>query len=386
MLLFSPLRDRDPASGDISYTENLLASPPPGVSYTTYAAALASGTLVVRGTRRSPGARDRVLLAARGLEVIGRRARLLYREPIWFVSVRPDSFDLIHQHLFAVAQVGSRLPVLSSAGYPLDVRYREHDGWSAPRTALATRLESGMARLAKVHNPWLHHVQPAISSGYTEPFRQSLVRRGAPVAETRVLGTFLATEQLADSVSDGSTLTFLGRDFNRKGGPMALAAFRRMRSRDESLRFCIITTAQHAASLAPEHGVTVYADLPPVDVLQLLRRTDVLLAPTTSDCGAPYGVLEALRAGCNVVLSHSQWLDERLAPPAVSRVQCTVGDVALAASETLQVRRQNRQAAALGARQAWREHFAEDAFHAELMSAYQATLAGSCADDRDLQA
>lgn len=40
VLLLSPVRALDPQNGDVTYPEQLLASPPDGVVYTTYAEAL----------------------------------------------------------------------------------------------------------------------------------------------------------------------------------------------------------------------------------------------------------------------------------------------------------------------------------------------------------
>jgi hypothetical protein len=52
-----------------------------------------------------------------------RRVGVMYREPTWFVTIEPGAFDLVHQHLFSVRQIGDRLPVVSTGGYPLEVLY-----------------------------------------------------------------------------------------------------------------------------------------------------------------------------------------------------------------------------------------------------------------------
>ena len=182
VLLFSPVRGRDPASGDVAYTEALLGEPPPGVRYTTYAQALEDGLLEIRGRRPRPGTRratiDLALFGVRGVELTLRRAGVMYREPTWFVSLRPGAFDLVHQHLFAVRQVGPRLPVVSSAGYPLPELYAARDRWSPARLRLATALEWRFDQLMDVHNPWLRGTAGNVMTAYTERFRQYLVARG----------------------------------------------------------------------------------------------------------------------------------------------------------------------------------------------------------------
>ena len=49
VLLLSPLPGLDPPSGDVVYTQELLAHPPAGVDYETYAQALAAGRLIELG-------------------------------------------------------------------------------------------------------------------------------------------------------------------------------------------------------------------------------------------------------------------------------------------------------------------------------------------------
>jgi glycosyltransferase involved in cell wall biosynthesis len=380
VLLFSPVGGRDPASGDISYTESLLSDPPPGVVYTTYAEALHRGWISVRGRRRAAGSLDRALLMVRILEAALRRLRIMFREPAWFVSIEPGRFELVHQHLFAVRQVGPRLPVFSSAGYPLDVRYIEHDSWPRWRAHIARALERTYSRALRIHNPWAWHVDPAISSGYTEAFRRHLVAQGVPAAASFVLSTYLPDDGIstAPNVSDGRTLVFIGRDFVRKGGPVALAAFERMVADDPSLKLLVITTAGQGEAISGP-GVELLCDVARANVMDLLSAADVMLLPTGSDCGAPYGVLEALRAGCGVVLSQAQWLDPRLEGAAVARVEATPSAVERAARQLLESRRLDHEGGNAAARDLWRTHFSSRPFQSELLRGYDAARRRSAA-------
>lgn len=374
VLLFSPLEGRDPPSGDIAYSENLLAAPPPGVTYTTYAQAIDDGTLLVRGQRGGGSLVDRGLLGLRVLEMLCRRAGLMFREPVWFVTIEPGRYDVLHQHLFSVAQIGPRTPVVSSAGYPLDVRYREHDRWPSWRTRSATALEVLLAHVMRVHVPWLHHVSPAVSTGYTETFRKTFLGKGAPRMETAVLSTFLAALPGDQPTPDRSKqaagrLVFVGRDFVRKGGPVAVAAFQLMRQYDPAVTLDVVTTAQSAQEVTPLDGLRIHRDLPHSEVLELLDKSDVMLAPTFSDCGAPYGVLEALRAGCGVVMPQSPWLDDRLVAPAAARVQALPAETAAGAVRLLELRRQGATHAQ-SCHRCWSDYFSEAAFHPQLKACY----------------
>jgi glycosyltransferase involved in cell wall biosynthesis len=376
VLLLSPLRARDPVSGDTAYTEALLAEPPPGVSYTPYDEAIAAGTLRVRGRkpwRHGSGVTDVWVFGVRAIELPLRRSGLAFGEPTWFVSADTGSFDLIHQHLFATRQIGPRLPVVSSAGYPLTELYSAREAWSAFHLRCALAFESATARALDIHEPWLRPTRDGVMVVYTEHFREWLVNRGVDADQVLVAGTALPDRDVPRRRSDGRTLGVIARDFVRKGGDIALAAFRELRVNDQRWRLIVATTASEASvHVKPEPGVELVVDPSREFVLnELLPRIDILLAPTRSDCGAPYAVLESLRAGTCVVMSDNPWLDPRLRPPAVARVPLAPDAVA---SAVVALVRQDGRARQFAARTLWRSAFVMDQLHQPLLAAYEAAI------------
>ncbi len=375
ILLFSPLAHLDPPSGDISYTEALLAEPPPGVEYVTYADAIDQGLITVRGRRPSNGTfglTDVALLGVRAGERALRRRGMMFREPWWFVSIKPGAFDLVHQHLFAVRQIGTKIPVVSTAGYPLSVRYRDAEHWSQWRVRRAVMLEKTLSRLLRLHNPWLIGRPGNVLSGYSLKFWAFLVGHGAAPASTRVIGTGLQDLHLPPKQTNGTTLAFIGRDFDRKGGTDVLRAFRILKSRHASLRLIVVTTIENvAAHSIVGDGITVLADLPREALLHdYLPHIDVLVSPTSSDCGAPYAILEALQSGACVVLSKNAWLDDRLVEPAVRRAGDGVSELVAELEDLLQ--RRNLERAQAAARPLWHKAFSMTALHGDLLAAYAA--------------
>ncbi len=380
VLLFSPLAGLDPPSGDVSYTEALLEEPPPGIRYTTYRDAIDAGTVRVRGRRPRHGSlrsADVAVLGIRTGEQILRRAGAMFREPTWFVTVDPDAFDLVHQHLFPIRQVGPSLPVVSSAGYPLTVLYGAREQWSSPRLRVALALQSAFDRSFQVHDPWLRPGPHGVMTVYSGHFQDWLLRRGVAAERVLVAGTALPDMAMAPKRSDGRTITFVAGVFARKGGDIALAAFRRLHDSDSSLRLILVTSRQAAESNSVTGpGVELVVDAPRRRVLDdVLPRADVLLLPTRSDCGAPYGVLEALQSGAAVVTSTDPWLDGRLVPPAVVRVAPSTDAVA-AAVQALLVPAALRQAQA-AARQLWASQFSMEPLHRDLLAAYGRARAGA---------
>jgi len=380
VLLFSPLRGRDVAGGDTSYTDALLADPPPGVVYTTYAQALDDGSMVLRGRRpgRGTGYADAGLFAVRSGELALRRAGVMFPEEVWFATVDAGAFDAVHLHLFSLRQVDSRVPVMSSAGYPSSVLYQGSRGWSQRRASVAVALEDRLARATGAHVPWLRPSASDLLTVYTRKFADWLVARGIPERQVRVLGTALGDLEPSDRRSDGRTLAFVAHGFDHKGGAVAVAAFDRMRQTDPGLTLLVATKNPDALrSLTGHPGVELFHDPPRSVVLdEILPRTDVLLAPTQLDCGAPYGMLEALQRGCGIVTSTYPWLDERLIGPAVRRVPVTVDAVCAAATELLGT---DHTELAGDAHELWRSTFSTAAVHGALLEAYRAAITNHAA-------
>ena len=299
----------------------------------------------------------------------------MFREPWWFVSIQPGAFDLIHQHLFPIRQIGLRIPVVSTAGYPLSVRYRDADHWGERRIRLAVALEKVGSRLFGIHNPWLIGRPGNIVSGYSLTFWAFLVGHGATPAATRVIGTGLQDLRLPPKSSDGRTLAFIGRDFDRKGGPDALRAFRILKGRHPALRLIVATTIENVTThnIAGE-GITVLADLGREELLRDYMPTiDVLVSPTLSDCGAPFAFLEALQSGAAVVTSNNTWLDDRLVEPAVRRAEPGVTALVATLEDLLQP--QHLAEAQAAARPLWRQEFSMTSLHVDLLEAYSSALA-----------
>jgi glycosyltransferase involved in cell wall biosynthesis len=375
ILLFSPLARFDPPSGDISYTEALLAEPPPGVEYVTYADAIDQGLITVRGqrpTNGSFGVTDLTLLVLRAGERALRRRGMMFREPWWFVSIKPGVFDLVHQHLFTVRQIGKQIPVVSTAGYPLSMRYRDAEHWSHWRVRRAVVLEKTFSRVLRLHIPWLIGRPGNVLSGYSLKFWAFLVGHGAAPASTRVIGTGLQDLHLPPKQTSGSALAFIGRDFDRKGGTEVLRAFRILKGRHPALRLIVVTTIENiAAHSIVGDGITVLADLPREELLHhYLPHIDVLVSPTSSDCGAPYAILEALQSGACVVLSKNAWLDDRLVEPAVRRVDDGVSALVTELEDLLHAPNLARAKAA--AMPLWHKAFSMTALHGDLLAAYAA--------------
>jgi glycosyltransferase involved in cell wall biosynthesis len=151
-----------------------------------------------------------------------------------------------------------------------------------------------------------------------------------------------------------------------------LRSFRILKGRHPTLQLIVVNTIENivAHNIVGE-GITVLADLPREELLRdYLPQIDILVSPTSSDCGAPYAILEALQSGACVVLSRNAWLDDRLVEPAVRR--CDDGVSALTAELEDLLQRPNLAAAQAAAKSLWRNSFSMTALHSDLLEAYSA--------------
>lgn len=370
VLLFSPIADRDPTSGDTSYTAALLAEPPSGVRYTTYDRALADGRLQLRGTRATarhhPG--DLGILAGRAIELGLRRSRLTYREPTWFAELAPGAFDVVHQHLFSVRQLGRQVPVVSTGGYPLHSLYRRREGWSRPRLALADGLQLAIDVASGAHDPLLRGRRGTTMASYTERGARRLAR-WSPGVEVALLGTAAPDLGIPEKASDGRTIGFLAGDFTRKGGDLAVEAVTLLRRRRPDVHLLVVSGDPTARSAIGRPGVEVLGGLPREEVLRTWwPQVDVLLTPTRADCGTPYAMLEALQSSTPIVTSRSTWLDSRLRPPAVRRAP--LEPAALAAELDQLLRPDELARARPAARDLWRRHLTTERLGRQLRACY----------------
>lgn len=375
VLLFSPLDGLDPPSGDTTYTQTLLDRPPPGVTYTSYAAAVEDGLVLVRGRRRPRhwlGAADLPIALLRGVEH-ALAGSVCFREPTWWISVRPGAFDLVHTHLFTLRQVAQRTPTMSSAGFPLSVLYRHREQWPEWRVRLADRAQLAKAAATRAHAPGYYAPTPDVLTVYTEHYRDWLVQRGASESAVTLSGQGLPDLEPVAAPQEPPTFGFVGRDFVRKGGPLALAAFEVIRRVLPEARLRVVTDVEADVGALGE-GVSVVRGATREQVVRHhLPDMVALVAPTTADCGAPFGVIEALRAGTPVVICGNPWLDPRLRGPGIEVASATASAVAAAALRLVSAQdggRDSREAA----RRLFCATYSLEALHDTLLAGYQKTL------------
>ncbi|NUR81605.1 MAG: glycosyltransferase, partial [Dermatophilaceae bacterium] len=267
VLLMSAVSGVDPHSGDVTYTEQLLASPPPGVEYTTYDRAVAEGTLREVGSRadlttslrqRRVGRSTRSLGAAalRRAESRIRRTGRAFREPIRVLEASPTAFDLVHVHVFSTRFVGASPPVVMSAGGPLEWVYGDAWGWPSDRVRNANRFDSGLAAAldATLHARRLGRARRFVA--FSHHLRCWMIERGVDGSRIDVVPNYLDPPQTAGPTGPRDRvprrLGFVAKEFRAKGGPEVVAAFELLRRERPDLELVVIGSPRPAGLSLPE--------------------------------------------------------------------------------------------------------------------------------------
>lgn len=321
-------------SGDVTYTEQLVDAPPPGVEYLTYDRAIEEGLLVEVGSRqavRRSTLRERpqqlLVAAARKVESWIRRSGLAYREPVRVFTVAPGRFDAIHVHVFRTSFLGPHPPIIVSAGGGLRDLYRRAWHWGRLRIWGAETFDRviGACWDATLFGTRRGKAAHFVTLG--DEFRQELVRRGWPESRVTLARNYLDLPS-ADrrTVHHPVTLGFVAKDFATKGGHIALQGFQTLRERHPDLHLLV------AGSPPPESAKSLMAKgiswvgLIARDGLltEFMPKIDILLYPTLWDTGVPYTPMEALAAGIPCVVSNVASLPE-LVRSGAGRI-CPVSD------------------------------------------------------------
>ena len=378
VLLISPVAGHDVPGGDVSYTEALVARPPRGVTYTTYVDALAEGSLVERGRRPRHGAvrpADAVILGARVAELGLRRAGLAFREPYRYLTVDPAAFDLVHAHVFAVRLVHTAQPLVTSSGFPLPVLYEDRFHWSGRRVRVAAAGERALAGVTRAEVPWLPPRHAAVTMVQSVHYRNHLIAAGAE--PDRVAVRTLAIEGDAGVPRTGPprTVGFVSTNFEGKGGPVVLAAFRTLVTEYPDARLLIVGSDPRPVDAGlPPGSVEWVGNVPRGQVLaSIYPRIDVLAHPTSCDSGPPYVILEALQRGVPVVTTDLPWIDEGLAGAGARRVPADPDRVAGALLELFDPATYPGEAR--GAVDLWSRRYAMDVVAEQIGATYRAALA-----------
>lgn len=296
VLLISPLLSPSDNrfGGDHGYTHSLLDHPPSGVRYVHYESLINSG-------------KGKQIKSIQSL--VYRLGRIGVIPPgIWFESFDTRFIpDLVHIIAFTVLvrlpKTESKPPVVvgTSTGATSDLRY--YYNWSEKRVRKARMVQRLLVRALGAYETSLNPQDAKRIHVWSEYSKRLHLEEGyAPPAKLEVLPPGLVPRS-RDSIRHGSKpvrFLFVGRDFERKNGPLVLEAFRRVRTNNSETELVIVGQPRDGCDLS-EDGVVHYQFIPRNKLLDdIMPSADVLVLPSRAE-GFGLVLLEAMANGLAVI-------------------------------------------------------------------------------------
>jgi glycosyltransferase involved in cell wall biosynthesis len=335
VLLISALPEIDPACGDVTYTQTLLAHPPDGVVYETYAEALNNGNLREHFTSSSfkeawTAKRDwfpelAIGLFCKAINVL-RGSGLFYTEQFRFFSVKPGVYDLIHLHVFHVRFLNLPCPLVVTAGCPLQYVYADGRHWSKLHMLIADTFENLIGRIFQVNLNSHKLTQATRYLTYTEDARNWFANHGVFAREK--IDIVPIYKEPADRIKTDrkpKKILFVAREFYAKGGKTVLNAFEQVRKVHPDAELHIIGSQPiQEEAIASNSNITWTPYIPRERLLEMFADYDVFAYPTEFDC-ISYVLLEAMSHGLPIATSDYPSMPESVAFGEAGKIS-KVGD------------------------------------------------------------
>jgi glycosyltransferase involved in cell wall biosynthesis len=312
VLLVSPRLppDDNRYGGDNAYTDTLLEYPPPGVRYYHYEDLIAAGQ--VRKLKWP-------------YRIGPRLVRWGILPPDLWAEYLESHFipDLVHIMAFSAlvrfrSTSHEQVPIIieSPSGSISELTTRHK--WSERKAVRAHRLKrlylkavgaydsaSNADAAARVIVQSQHSRHLHLTYGHVSPEKLVVLRPGVPVPPTVVDPT---------ASSDHVTFLFVGGDFERKNGRLALEAFRRLHVEHPSARLILVGRPADGRTIE-EGGVTHYLTLPRKEIFaRIYPQADVLLFPTGAESGFAVVIYEAMNFGLAVITVDAWAMSEIVIP------------------------------------------------------------------------
>lgn len=380
VLLLSPLPGLDPPGGDVTYTEQLLAEPPPGVEYETYEEALKAGKIIERGRRHTlsstsvRGLPKELTVVAREKTVNSfRRKGLLFREPFRFFEVRSAEYDLVHVHVFSVTLGAASLPLVVSNGADLPSHYLDARRWGRRRVGVASALDSFLARAEGV----VHNSLGPSRADQLVCFSQHLADwycSRSKLREDQISVIPCATE-VADARKPlerhPQTVGFVAADFTMKGGGTLLAAWDEVRGMRPDVTLQVVgSPCPYSDDFLARRAITWRGRVERRILFdQVFPSFDVFAYPSNWD-GAPLVIEEALAHGVPVVTSDYGALPEMIGYGTAGEVVPRRDPRLLAAAILRLLEPEYNKKASLAAQEIFRQRYERTVVHRRLREVY----------------
>ena len=386
VLLISPLPKIDPACGDVTYTQMLLANPPEGVEYEDYWTALQNGNLREHGTPASLRlawqtkqnlVRETLLTLSSTVVNRLRSKRLLYWEPQRFFSIAPGVFDAVHMHVFSARFFALPCPLLISNAAAQQYLYTDARKYSAARGRILLAIEKSIGKAMKVNLNAYSMPQATRVIAQTQYFKDEMIKyRRVPPENLEIVPFYLPDESVSLTPKEKPFhIGFVALEFEAKGGPTLLEAFAQVRSLRPDARLTIVgSPPQISEEEGERRGIRWFNRVPRTELLgEIMPSFDVFAYPTRFD-GQPFVILETMSRGIALAVSDYHALPEMVDYGKAGLIS-PMGDAgALAQNIVKLLDPQNNLEYRHAARTRFENYFAADVARPKLKSAYETAI------------
>jgi glycosyltransferase involved in cell wall biosynthesis len=258
--------------GEGVYVREMFENPPEGVSY------FLSQQFHTGNERASCNVAEEVLL--------NRFVHPLLRYSFGFRVLTVNSgVDLIHVHSHPTRIHAKRsVPVVMSAGSSHYINVRDYEKWSDGKIRRRYRLARAIYRPLGIHDELLNAGRVARIYTFSNWARQIYADHGVRRDKVDVIYPGFDVPSLPALRPARETINFLfiGREFARKGGPLVVEAFKRLKESHKDISLTIVTSEPERVKEVT--GITV---LPFMSREKLYAETysaaDVFVMPTEAE-------------------------------------------------------------------------------------------------------
>lgn len=193
--------------------------------------------------------------------------------------------DLVHVHSHPTRIHAKRsVPVVMSAGSSHYINVRDYEKWSDRKIRRRYWLARAIYRPLGIHDELLNAGRVARIYTFSNWAREIYIEHGVQRDKVEVIYPGFDVPSLTTPRPERETINFLfiGREFARKGGPLAVEAFERLREKHKKVSLTIVT--RETERVKPTAGVTV---LPFMNRAKLYEEVypaaDVFVMPTEAE-------------------------------------------------------------------------------------------------------
>ena len=287
-----------------------------------------------------------------------------------------DDVDLVHVHSHPTKiHARRRVPIVMSAGSSHYINVRDYEKWGERKIRRRYRLARAIYRPLGILDELLNAERVARVYTFSDWARQIYIERGLPQAKVDVIAPGFDVPPLLTRKRAGEPVNFLfiGREFKRKGGPLVVEAFTRLRASHKDVSLTVITGA--GEHVAPVAGLTVHTFMDRAKLYdEIYPAADVFVMPTEAE-GWGFTNAEAMSFALPVISTRISAIPE-IVEHNVTGLLIEPGDAdaLVGAMRRMAESRDLREEMGQRGRERFVARFSRDVFRGKLLEFYQAAL------------